>query len=99
MVTSWPISHVQQTCRTSTELKSQDTEELSSPANSKRMISPVSDGSRNSMDRINGSDISSTPSNGSSKRITETSSGSGRKQSKRIDSFREEERVIKIEES
>ncbi|XP_052726799.1 protein SOSEKI 3 isoform X1 [Vigna angularis] len=84
--------------RTSTELKSQDTEESSSPANSKRMISPVSDGSRNSMDRANGSDISSAPSNGSSKRITENSSGSGRKQSKRVDSFREEERVIKIEE-
>ncbi|ESW22139.1 hypothetical protein PHAVU_005G130600 [Phaseolus vulgaris] len=102
--------------RTSTELKSQDMEESSSPGNSKcvpqsvkasltnqslgeRMISPVSDGSRNSMDRTNGSGISSAPSNGSSKRITETSSGSGRKQSKRIDSYREEERVIKIEES
>lgn len=59
------------------------------------MISPVSDGSRNSMER----GISSVPSNGISKRVTETSSGSGRKQSKRVDSFREEERVIKIEES
>ncbi|KAG5119825.1 hypothetical protein AAZX31_12G167800 [Glycine max] len=63
------------------------------------MRSPVSDGSRNSMDKTDGSGISPVPSNGSSKRITEPSSGFGRKQSKRVDSFREEERVIKIEES
>ncbi|RDX88131.1 Protein UPSTREAM OF FLC [Mucuna pruriens] len=63
---------------------------------SESMRSPVSDGPRNSSDRIDGSGISSVTSNGSSKRITEPSSG--RKQSKRIDSFKEEE-VIKIEES
>ncbi|KAL2331992.1 hypothetical protein Fmac_019573 [Flemingia macrophylla] len=98
--------------RTYKELKSQDMEESSSLGNSKRIQqsvkasltkqpqnectrSPFSDESRNSMDRTDGS----VASNGSSKRITETSSGSGRKQSKRGDSFREEESVIKIEES
>ena len=63
------------------------------------MRSPVSDGSRNSTDKTYGLGISPVPSIGSSKRITELSAGSGRKQSKRVDSFREEERVIKIEES
>nr|XP_012572786.1 protein UPSTREAM OF FLC isoform X2 [Cicer arietinum] len=63
---------------------------------SESMRSPISDGPRNSSDRIDGSAISSISSNSSSQRITEPSSG--KKQSKRIDSFREEE-VIKIEES
>ncbi|XP_020230985.1 protein UPSTREAM OF FLC [Cajanus cajan] len=97
--------------RTSKELKSLDTEESSSSGNSNRvqqsvkasmtkqpliecMRSPISDGSRNSMDRTDGS----VPSNGSSKRISKTSLGSGRNQSKRVESFREEESVIKIEE-
>lgn len=61
------------------------------------MRPPVSDGPRNSMNRIEGSSTSPIPSNGSSKRITEPSSG--KKKSKRVDSFREEENVIKIEES
>ncbi|KAG4985531.1 hypothetical protein GLYMA_12G081000v4 [Glycine max] len=64
---------------------------------SESMRSPVSDGPRNSSDRIDGSGISPVTSNGSSKRITEPSTG--KKQSKRIDSFKEEEEVIKIEES
>ncbi|KAL2592555.1 hypothetical protein GLYMA_12G081000v4 [Glycine max] len=63
---------------------------------SESMRSPVSDGPRNSSDRIDGSGISPVTSNGSSKRITEPSTG--KKQSKRIDSFKEEEEVIKIEE-
>ncbi|KAJ1376600.1 Upstream of FLC [Sesbania bispinosa] len=67
---------------------------LTKQPRSESMRSPVSDGPRNSSDRIDS--ISSVTSNGSSKRITEPSSG--KKQSKRIDSFREEE-VIKIEES
>ncbi|XP_061345399.1 protein SOSEKI 3-like [Gastrolobium bilobum] len=100
--------------RTCKELKFQGIEESSSSGNSKciplslkasltkqptreSMRSPVSDGSRNSMDRIDGSCISPVTSNGSSKRITEPSSG--KKHSKRIDSFREEEKVFKIEES
>ncbi|KAJ1388995.1 Upstream of FLC [Sesbania bispinosa] len=56
---------------------------------SESMRSPVSEGSRNSMDRID--DLCS------SKRIIEPSSR--KEQSKRVDSFREEEVVIKIEES
>ncbi|XP_028191130.1 protein UPSTREAM OF FLC-like isoform X1 [Glycine soja] len=62
---------------------------------SESMRSPVSDVPRNSSDRIDGSGISPVTSNGSSKRITEPLTG--KKQSKRIDSFKEEE-VIKIEE-
>ncbi|XP_020215176.1 protein UPSTREAM OF FLC isoform X2 [Cajanus cajan] len=69
---------------------------LTKQPRSESMRSPVSDGPRNSSDRIEGSAISSVTSNGSSKRITEPSSG--KKQSKRIDSFKEEEEVIKIEE-
>ncbi|XP_057459123.1 protein SOSEKI 3-like isoform X1 [Lotus japonicus] len=56
---------------------------------SESMKSPISDGPRNSSDRFDGLGISSVTSNGSSKRISEPSSG--KKQSKRIDSFREEE--------
>ncbi|CAJ1979232.1 unnamed protein product [Sphenostylis stenocarpa] len=70
---------------------------LSKHPRSESMRSPVSDGPRNSSDRIDGSGISPVTSNGSSKRITEPLSG--KKQSKRIDSFKEEEEVIKIEES
>jgi len=70
---------------------------LSKHPRSESMRSPVSDGPRHSSDRIDGSGISSVTSNGSSKRITEPLSL--KKQSKRIDSFKEEEEVIKIEES
>ncbi|KAK2433854.1 protein SOSEKI [Trifolium repens] len=56
---------------------------------SESMRSPISDGPRTSSDRIDGSCISSISSNGNSQRITEPSSG--RKQPKRVDSFREEE--------
>lgn len=59
------------------------------------MRSPISDGPRTSSDRIDGSCISAISSNSSSQRITEPSSG--KKQPKRVDSFRENE-VIKIEE-
>ncbi|KAE9593170.1 hypothetical protein Lalb_Chr19g0136931 [Lupinus albus] len=69
---------------------------LSKQARSESMRSPISDGPRSSLDRIDGTSVSPITSNGSSKRITEPSSG--KKQSKRMDSFREEE-VIKIEES
>ncbi|KAL2328546.1 hypothetical protein Fmac_021973 [Flemingia macrophylla] len=69
---------------------------LTKQPRSESMRSPVSDGPRNSSDRIDGSGITSVTSNGSSKRITEPSTG--KKQSKGIDSFKEEE-VIKIEES
>ncbi|OIW09121.1 hypothetical protein TanjilG_11259 [Lupinus angustifolius] len=99
--------------RTCQELKSQDREESSS-RHSKCILrcvkasltkqphnesarSPVSDRPRNSMDRIESLRTSPVPSNGSSRRITEPSSG--RRHSKRVDSFREEEKVIKIEES
>jgi hypothetical protein len=59
--------------------------------------SPVSDKPRNSSNGADGSQvIHNSSSNGGSKRITEP--GSGKKQSKKPDSFREE-RVIKIEES
>lgn len=60
------------------------------------MRSPISEGPRTSSDRIDGSCISAISSNSSSQRITEPSSG--KKQPKRVDSFRENE-VIKIEES
>ncbi|KAK7261296.1 hypothetical protein RIF29_27605 [Crotalaria pallida] len=94
------------------ELKSQDIVESSSEHSkciirsvkasftkqpqSESFRSPMSDGPRNSMDRIESSSTSPIPSNGCSKRIIEPSSG--RKHSKRVDSFREEEKVIKIEE-
>lgn len=101
-------------CRTFKDQKPQEDKEESSSGHSKciprsikasltkhprseSMRSPVSDGPRNSSDRIDGSGISPVTSNGSSKRITEPSTG--KKQSKRIDSFKEEEEVIKIEES
>lgn len=100
-------------CRTYKDQKPQEDKEETSSGHSKciprsikasltkhprseSMKSPISDGPRNSSDRFDGSGISSVTSNGSSKRISEPSSG--KKQSKRIDSFREEE-VIKIEES
>ncbi|XP_038901823.1 protein UPSTREAM OF FLC isoform X2 [Benincasa hispida] len=62
------------------------------------MKSPTSDRPRTSSDGVDSSqNISPATSNDSSKRITEPCSG--RKQSKRLDSFREEEEdVIKIEE-
>ncbi|CAL5212175.1 unnamed protein product [Lathyrus oleraceus] len=63
---------------------------------SESMRSPISDRPRTSSDRIDGSCISSISSNSNSQRITEP--WSAKKQSKRIDSFREDE-VIKIEES
>ena len=69
---------------------------LTKQLRSESMKSPLSDESRSSSDRIDGSSKSSVRSNGSSKRITEPSSG--KKQPYKIDSFREEE-VIKIEES
>lgn len=70
---------------------------LSKQPRSESMKSPVSDRPRNSSDRADSSQtIAPIVSNGGSKRITEPSSG--RKQSKRLDSFREEEKVIKIEE-
>ncbi|KAG6779961.1 hypothetical protein POTOM_016366 [Populus tomentosa] len=60
--------------------------------------SPVSDKPRNSSDGADGSQvIHYSLSNGGSQRITEPVPGN--KQSKKLDSFREEERVIKIEES
>ncbi|KAJ7002046.1 protein UPSTREAM OF FLC isoform X1 [Populus alba x Populus x berolinensis] len=59
--------------------------------------SPVSDKPRNSSDGADGSQvIHYSLSNGGSQRITEPVPG--KKQSKKLDSFREEERVIKIEE-
>ncbi|CAL0334011.1 unnamed protein product [Lupinus luteus] len=69
---------------------------LSKQARSESMKSPISDRPRNSSDRIGGTWVSPVTSNSSSKRITEPSSA--KKQSKRMNSFREEE-VIKIEES
>ncbi|XP_019451399.1 PREDICTED: protein UPSTREAM OF FLC-like isoform X2 [Lupinus angustifolius] len=68
---------------------------LSKQARNESMRSPISDGPRNSSDRIDGTSVSPVTSNGSSKRIIEPSLGE--KQSKRVDSFREEG-VIKIEE-
>lgn len=71
---------------------------LSKQPRSESMKSPVSDKPRNSSDGADSSQtVAPIVSNGGSKRITEPSSG--RKQSKRLDSFREEEKVIKIEES
>ena len=99
-------------CRTSRELNSEEDKEesghskciprsikasLSKHPRSESMRSPVSDGPRNSSDRIDGKSISPVTSNGSSKRITEPSTG--KKQSKRMDAYKEEEKVIKIEES
>lgn len=70
---------------------------LGKQGRSETMRSPVSDKPRNSSDRVDGSQtVSGSSSNGSSKRITE--SVSSKKPSKRLDSFREEEKVIKIEE-
>ncbi|XP_059431252.1 protein SOSEKI 3 [Corylus avellana] len=72
---------------------------LSKHARCESMRSPISDKPRNSSDGVDRSHTA-TPcvANGGSKRITEPSSG--RRQSKRLDSFREEkEKVIKIEES
>ncbi|XP_028808150.1 protein UPSTREAM OF FLC isoform X2 [Neltuma alba] len=68
---------------------------LSKHPRSESMRSPVSDGPRNSSDRIDGKSISPVTSNGSSKRITEPLTG--KKLSKRTDSCKEEE-VVKIEE-
>lgn len=71
---------------------------LSKQPRSESMKSPVSDQPRNSSDGADSlQTISPCVSNGGSKRITECSSV--RKQSKRLDSFREDEKVIKIEES
>lgn len=70
---------------------------LSKQPRSESMKSPVSDRPRNSSDGADSSQtINPSVSNGGSKRITEPCSG--KKQSKRLDSFREEEKVIKIEE-
>ncbi|KAF7805648.1 protein UPSTREAM OF FLC-like isoform X1 [Senna tora] len=102
-----------QMCRTCGELTSQEDKHEQSSGHSKciprsikaslskhprseSMRSPVSDGPRNSLDRIDGKSISPVTSNGSSRRLTEPSTS--KKQSKRIDSFKEEEKVIKIEE-
>lgn len=64
---------------------------------SESMRSPASDRPRNSSDGVDGSrTITPTVSNGASKRITEPFSA--KNESKRLDSFREEEKVIKIEE-
>ncbi|EEF38657.1 conserved hypothetical protein [Ricinus communis] len=72
---------------------------ISKQPRSESMRSPVSDRPRNSSDGVDGSEtIHSSTSNGSSRRITDPLSG--KKQSKKLDSFREEkEKVIKIEES
>ncbi|XVE79823.1 hypothetical protein DITRI_Ditri14bG0087300 [Diplodiscus trichospermus] len=65
---------------------------------SESMRSPVSEKPRNSSDGIDNSrSVLSSISNGGSRRITEPISS--KKQSKRLESFREEEKVIKIEES
>lgn len=63
------------------------------------MRSPVTDKPRNSSDGVDGSQVvhSSSTSNGGSKRFTEPVSV--KKQSKKLDSFGEDENVIKIEES
>ncbi|KAL1323569.1 hypothetical protein AAHE18_13G025600 [Arachis hypogaea] len=68
---------------------------LTKQLRSEYMKSPISDESRSSSDRIDSSCKSSVRSNGSSKRITEPLPG--KKQSYKIDSFREDE-MIKIEE-
>lgn len=72
---------------------------LSKHPRSESMRSPAfSDKPRKSIDRVSNSEtVSPSTSNGGSKRITGTSSG--KRPSKRLDSFREEEeKVIKIEE-
>lgn len=62
------------------------------------MKSPISDGPRNSSA---GADCSQSKAHGASKdgskRVTDPSSG--KRPSKRLDSFKEEEMVVKIEES
>lgn len=64
---------------------------------SESMRSPLSDKPRNSSDGADSSQVNhSSTTSGSSKRITEHISGN--KQSKKIDSYRVEEKVIKIEE-
>nr|XP_034896071.1 protein UPSTREAM OF FLC-like isoform X1 [Populus alba] len=69
---------------------------LSKQPHSESLRSPVFDKPRNSSNGADGSQVvHDSSSNGGSKRITEP--GSGKKQSKKLDSFREE-RVIKIEE-
>jgi hypothetical protein len=73
-----------QICRTNKESKSQDTEEPSS--------------SGNSADRINDSGILPIPSNGNGNSKSFARPSSEKKQSTRLDSFREE-KVIQIEES
>lgn len=72
---------------------------LSKQPRNEPMKSPTFDRPRTSSDGVDSSQtISPSASNDSSKRITEPCSS--RKQSKRLDSFREEEEdVIKIEES
>lgn len=71
---------------------------LSKQPRNETMKSPVSKGVRISSAGADASKhISHSVSNGGSKRITEPSSG--KRPSKRLDSFREEEKVIKIEES
>ncbi|XVF05755.1 hypothetical protein REPUB_Repub05bG0199600 [Reevesia pubescens] len=71
---------------------------LSKQPRSESMRSPVSEKPRNSSDGVDNSrSILSSISNGGSRRITEPISS--KNQSKRLDSFREEEKVIKIEES
>ncbi|XP_007016883.2 PREDICTED: protein UPSTREAM OF FLC [Theobroma cacao] len=70
---------------------------LSKQPRSESMRSPVSVKPRNSSDGMDNSRlVSSSISNGGSRRITEPIAAE--KQSKRLDSFREEEKVIKIEE-
>lgn len=69
---------------------------LTKQPRSESMRSPASDRPRNSSDGLDGSKtISPSVSNGASRRITEPSA---KRESKRLDSFREEEKVIKIEE-
>lgn len=70
---------------------------LSRHPRSESMRSPISDKPRNSSDGVDSSQtVSPSVSFGSSRRITEPSLG--KRQSKRLDSFREDEDVIKIEE-
>ncbi|CAK9182821.1 unnamed protein product [Ilex paraguariensis] len=71
---------------------------LSKQPRSDSTRSPISEGPRISSDGVHSSrSITPAGSNGGSKRITEPSSG--KKQSKRLDSFRTEDSVIKFEES
>ncbi|GLU11887.1 hypothetical protein SLE2022_286060 [Rubroshorea leprosula] len=63
---------------------------------SESMRSPVPEKPRNSSDGVNSSQA---VCNGSSKSISNPVPVPGKKQSKRMDSFREDEKVIKIEES